>query len=1258
MTTTTATTPEKLPPLRDPTAFVKAMARVASALAVDLVTRAKDARIEPSLLDSYADEKAAGRTGEDFLTWRNAFCDQVAASWVLCTVFVRTLEDRGFLRHRVAGPGAADRLAQFQRMFRFLSERDYLRQVFDALAEPPPSWPRDRPVDDWVGAQVFGRSSAPLWRLSPSAGALSAMLDALRAVDAEGTLIFTFGRPAGVEHDGSTTRFLGDLYQDLNEGVRKRYALLQTPDFVERFILDQTLTPALQERGIAVTVCDPTCGSGHFLLGAYDRLFEARTRQEPGRSVAERARQALSQVYGIDLNPYAAAIARFRLVLSMMDKAALTALEQVPHDLELHIYIDDALLAGKVGVARLGDGARALQQFEFGDSSAGENAGFHKGLGFSFLDPRADALLKQTRFDVVAANPPYITEKDAQKRDKIRAAYPRSAAGTFALSAPFIERVFELTNAGGWTGQITANSFMKREFGKRLIEEFLPSVDVTAVIDTSGAYIPGCGTPTVLLFGRRRPPVARTVRIVRGTRGEPSTPLDPAQGQVWSSIAAHHADIEFESPFISVGVVEREKLMGHPWSLGGGGAAELKDLLDSRAEKRLGDVVEVIGRTTHTGEDQAFVMPGAAFSRRGINRHVPLVEGDAVRDYSISDDQHCFFPYDLVSAAPEPLKTVAEQSYFWPLRSTLKARIDFGQRIEDRGHAWWEQSMFFPNRFRRQTVIVVAEIASHNHFVLDRGGKVFKQSAPVVILPPDAEESDYFALLGYLNSSTVCFYLRQVSTQKQMMGGDSVRHSEKWRVPYQFSASSLAMIPICHMTPVFRARMADLARKITSLSVQYRSLSADRALSENQFDSTEVLTGNLAKNEAIRSSIFRQMVALQEEIDWAVYGALDLAPAELSMLPGPSEISPGERPFEVSSTALENLDGFKICRPSMSGTERQSYEARERFLASNQSDGRLKLIEHADFKRRWIGVQGKFNSNKKDASMAVASAMQGFLLALAEDCFRSQRANPKPLSVGVLAQLVARTDKSQIVGEALAGTSTFDFVSVVAELVFSEAVASSTASVFTETGLEKRRLWEETWSRQRREDLGEAVEIAVPPKYERDDFQNSNAVWRHRGKLDVQKERFLAYPTATPTAGATGESGLVFGWAGWTHLEQLQAAIALWQDEWAEHGNKVVPRATREAADESDPAAVSDRAMREKLLPILQTMVDLLPWVRQWHNDDGETADQFDSYVDEQCRLLDMSRDDVHLWRMPAKVKGPKKKATKKAKATAQAEDE
>ena len=81
------------------------------------------------------------------------------------------------------------------------------------------------------------------------------------------------------------------------------------------------------------------------------------------------------------------------------------------------------------------------------------------------------------------------------------------------LAVPFTERFLELGDPindcctdgrCGYVGMITTNSFMKREFGKKLIEEFFPKIDLTHVIDTSGAYIPGHGTPTVILFGRNQ----------------------------------------------------------------------------------------------------------------------------------------------------------------------------------------------------------------------------------------------------------------------------------------------------------------------------------------------------------------------------------------------------------------------------------------------------------------------------------------------------------------------------------------------------------------------------------------------------------------------------------------------------------------------------------------------------------------------------------------------------------------------------------
>lgn len=106
----------------------------------------------------------------------------------------------------------------------------------------------------------------------------------------------------------------------------------------------------------------------------------------------------------------------------------------------------------------------------------------------------------QRHHDVVVGNPPYISVKDAALRHTYRRMY-NAIHGKYTLSVPFMELFFRLAyhpigqaRPAGWVGQITSNAFMKREFGTKLIEVFLTTVDLHRVIDTSGAFIPGHGT--------------------------------------------------------------------------------------------------------------------------------------------------------------------------------------------------------------------------------------------------------------------------------------------------------------------------------------------------------------------------------------------------------------------------------------------------------------------------------------------------------------------------------------------------------------------------------------------------------------------------------------------------------------------------------------------------------------------------------------------------------------------------------------------
>ena len=320
----------ELPGQDDPRAQLDGAALLAAAhpvlkrLKADLGERAAaSAAVTRALEARHRAEKEAKRTADRFAAWREALLSQVAASWFLSCVFVRTLEDRGLLNtRRLAGPGAMDSQALFFSLAPSLTERDYLLTVFRELSRFP------------AAKALFDPEHNLVWKLAPSAEAAKELLRLFRTPGAEAPA-FRFGQ--------ASTRFLGDLYQELDEDVRKRYALLQTPDFIEEFILDRTLEPALERFGLDdTTLIDPTCGSGHFLLGAFDRLFDHRLRAAPDLGERRAAELALDAVYGADINPYAVAIARFRLMLAYLEKAHFSRLADAP-ELPLHLAVADSL---------------------------------------------------------------------------------------------------------------------------------------------------------------------------------------------------------------------------------------------------------------------------------------------------------------------------------------------------------------------------------------------------------------------------------------------------------------------------------------------------------------------------------------------------------------------------------------------------------------------------------------------------------------------------------------------------------------------------------------------------------------------------------------------------------------------------------------------------------------------------------------------------------------------------------------------------
>lgn len=1160
----------------DVAAFLAAAQPVLAELTADLLERAdSDAGIRAGLKKRHAFEVASKWTGESLDVWRRPVVLQIATAWLLSCVFVRTLEDRGLLaRSRIAGPGSVDSQEMFQRMAPHLGEREYLLMVFRELEHFPAT------------RALFDAEHSLVWQLGPSSTAAKSLLSLFRGVDPEQPG-FRFGQ--------ASTRFLGDLYQHISAEIRARYALLQTPDFIESFILDQTIDPAIEEFGLEeTTIIDPTCGSGHFLLGAFARLYDGWCARAPNESAEQTVERALGSVFGVDINPYAVAIARFRLTLAALEKIGVSRIADAPA-LPLHVTVGDALWESLEGVS--------LQLQVATSPDEGPNR-------FRMLNQAETRDFLYRPHTAVVGNPPYITEKNPMLREAYRKLY-ESAAGKYALSAPFMERFFQIGRPGAFVGQITSNSFMKREFGKALIQKVLPLVDLQIIINTSGAYIPGHGTPTVLVFGRRRKPASTHVRAVLARRGEPSAPEDAAQGLVWRSITNHWTDQGFENEYITVQPVERASLDLHPWSLEGGGAGDVKALVEEQAEKRLGDVCDSIGIASFTLEDDVYLRGPGAWERLKVRGAVqrPMVTGEAIRDWTIAPDLVAFFPYDENF---EPvLPTDEDLTCLWPYRTTIANNILFGGMTKVQGGLrWYEFGRLSASKLKTPLTITFAEVATHNHFVLDRGGKIFKQTAPIIKLPATATEEDHLALLAYLNSSTACFWLKQVCQPKGSATRDAMAPENN---RYAFNATGLSHFPLpanwktAHLIEL--SRTADnVARDRARLTPE--SLMADGSIWSEVSSLTEAL-GRAAIEDA---GLFRRLVYLQEEMDWLTYGLYGIT--ELSSPPrdlSKGAIEPDERPF-----AWDDSSAPATLSPSL----RKAYESRRKLL---EQDPNVALIECATMKRLWrgsAGESGRYGVTWEDRVRGAAAEW----LANRLEAETAQRDGT--MSAGALVAAVKKDERLLAVASIYQGRPDVDLKGLVLTIFDSDAVPYNVLYTYSPSGLVKREVWEEVWDLQRREDAGEKLDIPVPPSYSQGSRGKSSdflkdEFWKVRGKLDVPKERFISYPGCE----SDKDHEPVYGWAGWDHLQRAQALATLYRD-----------RKTNEAWPTS------------RLIPMLAGILELIPWLLQWHNEPhpefGPQGDFFVDWLDGELREHKLTRADLEAWR-PESRSGRKKTTTK-----------
>jgi type I restriction-modification system DNA methylase subunit len=242
--------------------------------------------------------------------------------------------------------------------------------------------------------------------------------------------------------------------QDKKKSKRKKDGIFYTPEYITRYIVENTVGKYLEEHPDkleTIKILDPACGSGAFLNQAHSHLvqeytnrYEARINEklEKGESItlfdynpAENNRNILlNNLYGVDLNRESVEITKLALWLK-------TARVTEPlQNLDKNIKAGNSLIDAP--------------------EIAGKKA-FNWNNEFS-------EIMENGGFDVIIGNPPYVGIKAQRKEDRDYLKKRYELSGGADLYVTFIEKSLSLLKDGGYLSFICPNKFFGADYGRKI----------------------------------------------------------------------------------------------------------------------------------------------------------------------------------------------------------------------------------------------------------------------------------------------------------------------------------------------------------------------------------------------------------------------------------------------------------------------------------------------------------------------------------------------------------------------------------------------------------------------------------------------------------------------------------------------------------------------------------------------------------------------------------------------------------------------
>jgi len=266
---------------------------------------------------------------------------------------------------------------------------------------------------------------------------------------------------------------------------RKQQGIYYTPEFVTNYIVKETVGRFIKEHSyndiFNIKILDPACGSGSFLIRAYDELLHYHARQK-GKSPAELDQwERLSilnrNIFGVDLDRQAVEITRLSLLLSCL------AQREILPSLADNIRQGNSLISGT---------EEELKKY-FGDN-------WQYKKRFNWEEEFKD-IMANGGFDVVIGNPPYLFGEyiNPLEKEYIKAKY-LVAKGQYDAFWLFYERCLYLVKEDGYHGFIVPDAILVRDESEILRKLLLQNTRIKKIAHVGQVFQDSGVSAVIIIF--------------------------------------------------------------------------------------------------------------------------------------------------------------------------------------------------------------------------------------------------------------------------------------------------------------------------------------------------------------------------------------------------------------------------------------------------------------------------------------------------------------------------------------------------------------------------------------------------------------------------------------------------------------------------------------------------------------------------------------------------------------------------------------